>query len=92
MAHTHSLLTAVLAVGFLTILGYCAISFTNAVNDSVRHATVAAGTLTLSSQQLGIRFETQQVSPHHAQPPVQIVPSGLGSSPALPPRSVQRHR
>ena len=92
MAQMHPLLTAVLAVGFTAILGYCAITFTNAVNYSVRHATVAAGTLTLSSEQLGIRFETQQLSPRLAPPSVQIVPQVFGPSPAVPPRGVQRRR
>lgn len=92
MVQIHPVVTTVLAIGFLAILGYCAITFTNAVNYSVRHATVAAGTLTLSPEQLGIRFETQQLSPHQAQPPLQVVPKVLGATPALPPRSVQRRR
>jgi hypothetical protein len=88
----HPLITAALAIGLVAILGYCAITFTNAVNYSVRHATVAAGTLTLSPEQLGIRFETQQLSPRHAPPPLQIVPQVRGSPPAVRPRRVQRRR
>lgn len=92
MAQLHPLVSALLAVGVLAIIGYCAVTFTNAASFSLRQAEVASGTLSFSQDQLALRFETQHLSPRSAPPTVRITPKPDQAPRLLPPRSVQRHR
>jgi hypothetical protein len=92
MAQLHPILTTLLSVGFLSLLSYCAITYTNAASYSLRHAQIATGSLSVSRQQLTLQFQTQQPSPHQVSPPVRIAPKPHQTTRAMPHRCVSRHR
>jgi hypothetical protein len=92
MVQLHPVVTTLLAVGFLALVSYCAVTFTNAASFSLRHAQVATGSLSVSQQQFTLQFQTEQRSSYAAPPPVRISPKPHQAAPALPPRVTQRHR